>query len=86
MCDNFLDKGIVIMEDAAKTTLMIYLSRLEDPRTGKNTRHRFIEIIFITICAVISGCECWTEIDDYGKAKEQWLRGFFKSRRRYSFS
>ena len=35
---------------------------------------------------MISGCECWTEIDDYGKAKEQWLRGFFKSRRRYSFS
>jgi len=74
------------MKGVAKTTLMVHLSRLEDPRTGKNTRHRFIEIILIAICAVISGCECWTEIDDYGKAKEQWLRGFFKSRRRYSFS
>ena len=64
------------MKDTAKTMLMIYLSKLEDPRTGKNTRHKFIEIIFIAICAVISGCECWTEIEDYGKAKEHWLKGF----------
>jgi hypothetical protein len=72
------------MKGVAKTTLMVHLSRLEDLRTGENTRHKFIEVLFIAICAVISGCECWT--DDYGKAKEQWLRGFFKSRRRYSFS
>jgi len=64
------------MKGVAKTTLMVHLSRLEDPRTGQNTRHKFIEVLFIAVCAVISGCECWTEIEDYGQAKEQWLRGF----------
>jgi len=70
------NKQFVIMKDVAKTTLMVHLSRLEDPRTSKNTRRKFIEIIFIAICAVISGCECWNEIEDYGKAKQQWLRSF----------
>ena len=46
---------------------MIHLNHLEDPRTGKNIKHKFIEIIFIAICAVISGCECWTEIEDYSR-------------------
>ena len=64
------------MKGVAKTTLMVHLSRLEDPRTDQNTRHKFIEVLFIAVCAVISGCECWTEIEDYGQAKEQWLRGF----------
>ncbi len=49
------------MKGVAKTTLMVHLSRLEDPRTGQNTRHKFIEVLFIAVCAVISGCECWTE-------------------------
>ena len=70
------NKEFVIMKAVAKTTLMVHLSRLEDPRTGQNTRHKFIEVLFIAVCGVISGCECWTEIEDYGQAKEQWLRGF----------
>ena len=53
---------------------MIHLNHLEDPRTGKNIKHKFIEIIFIAICAVISGCECWTEIEDYARAKKKWLK------------
>ena len=62
------------MTDTSKTRLMIHLNHLEDPRTGKNIKHKFIEIIFIAICAVISGCECWTEIEDYARAKKKWLK------------
>lgn len=64
------------MEETPKTRLMIHLSNLEDPRTGQNTKHNFMEIIFIAICAVISGCEHWTEIEDYAEAKEEWLASF----------
>ncbi len=62
------------MEKTAKATLMIHLSNLEDPRSGDNSRHLFIEVIFIAVFAVISGCECWTEIEDYGHAKKDWLK------------
>jgi predicted transposase YbfD/YdcC len=66
------------MKDTPKTRLMIHLSQLEDPRTGDNGRHSFIEVIFIAICAVISGCDHWTEIEDYGHAKKEWLEGFLE--------
>jgi hypothetical protein len=54
--------------------LLFHLSHLKDPRTGQNIQHSFVEIIFIAVCAVICGCEHWTEIEDYGLAKESWLR------------
>jgi len=53
----FANREFVIMKGVAKTTLMVHLSRLEDPRTGQKTRHKFIEVLFIAVCAVISGFE-----------------------------
>lgn len=66
------------MEKTAKNKLMVHLSSLEDPRTGDNGRHVFIEVIFIAVCAVISGCEHWTEIEDYAQAKQEWFKSFLK--------
>jgi predicted transposase YbfD/YdcC len=66
------------MKEAARPVLLVHLSNLEDPRSGENSRHSFIEVIFIAVCAVISGCECWTEIEDYGHAKKKWLGSFLK--------
>ena len=51
------NKEFVIMKGVAKTILMVHLFILEYPRTGQNTRHKFIEVLFIAVCAVISGCE-----------------------------
>jgi len=64
------------MEELSQVSLMIHLSNLEDPRTGENCRHSFFEVIFIAVCAVISGCECWTEIEDYAHAKQDWLKTY----------
>jgi hypothetical protein len=61
-----------------KTDLMFHLSKIDDPRTGKNYRHKFIEILFIGICAVISGCEYWTEIEDYAQTKQDWFLSFLE--------
>ena len=57
-----------------KNPLLVHLSVLEDPRSGENFRHEFLEIVFITVCAVISGCENWSEIEDYAEAKKEWLQ------------
>ena len=32
----------------------------------------------IAICAVISGAECWTDVERFGKAKEDWLKTFLE--------
>jgi predicted transposase YbfD/YdcC len=36
--------------------------------------HYLIEIIIITICAVISGADDWVGVEEFGRAKEKWLR------------
>ena len=52
---------------------------VEDPR-GSNSSHLLIEIIVIAICAAICGADNWVEVEEYGKAKEAWLRRFLELR------
>lgn len=51
---------------------------VEDPRMNRRKLHELLDIIGVTICAVIAGSDTWTEVEDYGKEKEQWLRSFLK--------
>ena len=39
-------------------------------------RHELLDIIGVTICAVIAGADSWTEVEDYGKEKREWLCSF----------
>jgi len=34
--------------------------------------------LFITIAAVLSGCNDWNEIELYGQTKEEWLRKYLE--------
>jgi predicted transposase YbfD/YdcC len=51
---------------------------VEDPRLNRQKRHSLLDIIAIAICAAIAGADSWTEIADFGRAKEEWLRTFLK--------
>jgi predicted transposase YbfD/YdcC len=42
------------------------------------TAHKLVDIIIITICAVICGANHWTEIEEYGKTKFVWLKTFLE--------
>lgn len=55
-----------------------YFSSLPDPRVERTREHLLIDIIFITIAAVICGAETWNDIENYGKSKESWLRKYLK--------
>ncbi|TRW98099.1 ISAs1 family transposase [Candidatus Methylobacter oryzae] len=49
-------------------------SSLEDPRLERHKRHKLLDIIVLTICAVISGAEGWEAIEQFGENKQDWLR------------
>lgn len=49
-----------------------YFKGLDDPR-GSNVNHRLSNIVFIAICAVISGAESWEDIELYTYSKQEWL-------------
>jgi predicted transposase YbfD/YdcC len=53
-----------------------YFGDLPDPRTGENISHPLINIITITICAVICGANGWVEVEQFGEAKAKWLAAF----------
>lgn len=47
---------------------------IEDPRVERNKRHQLIDIIVLTISAVISDAEGWESIEDFGYNQLDWLR------------
>jgi predicted transposase YbfD/YdcC len=59
-------------------SLLTHFSDLPDPRVDRTKRHKLIDIVGVAICAVICGAEGWTAIEEYGQAKETWLRQFFE--------
>ena len=50
---------------------------LTAPRVNRTKRYTLIEILFLVIAAIVSGCEGWQQIKDFGEAKLDWLRKFF---------
>jgi predicted transposase YbfD/YdcC len=53
-----------------------YFAELPDPRVNRTKKHRLDDILAVTLCAVISGADSFEEIERFGDAREQWLRGF----------
>ncbi len=61
----------------AKTSMespMKYFAAMEDHRKQGYVKHKMINIIAISIAAVICGAEDWYDIEDYGKEKYEWLK------------
>jgi len=59
----------------AKSLLEIFRS-VEDPRSTKNRLYELDEVLFLCICAVISGAEGWSGIAQFGRAKLDWFRRY----------
>ena len=64
--------------DFNNSKLLEHLEQLPDPRTGWTLTHDFIDIVVIAILAVLSGADSWNDIEAYGEAKEEWLKGFLR--------
>ena len=60
----------------SKASLTDIFGDIPDPRVQGRCDHLLINIIVIAICAVLAGAEGWEEIEEFGKTKERWLRGF----------
>lgn len=57
-------------------TLLAHFETLEDPRVEYLVEHRLLDIVALTICAVICGADSWVEIEAYGQSKVDWLKRF----------
>jgi len=41
-------------------------------------RHKLIDIVTISICAVICGADIWVDIESYDRSKYEWLNKFLE--------
>jgi len=51
-----------------------YFENITDKRQGHKIKHNLLEVLVITICAVIAECEAWYQIEEYCEEKIDWFR------------
>lgn len=61
-----------------KTTISEHFSAIKDPRIDRTKKHQLIDIITITLCAVISGAESWDDIELFAECKYDWFKSFLE--------
>ena len=52
--------------------------QVPDPRAPYNQKHRFSDILAITILGTICGADTWDEIEEWGNCNEEWLKTFLE--------
>jgi predicted transposase YbfD/YdcC len=67
---------VKLMSDSALATLKRNFENLHDPRDQNSIDHLLIDIVTLTICAVICGADSWVDVQNYGLAKQEWLQTF----------
>ncbi|MGB6139532.1 ISAs1 family transposase [Pseudoalteromonas rhizosphaerae] len=56
--------------------LFKYFESIDDPRQQGKVVHKLFDIIFLAVSAVISGCQGWEDIEDFGHDRLDWLRKY----------
>jgi predicted transposase YbfD/YdcC len=57
-------------------SIVAHFGVMIDPRRERSKEHKLVDLLVIALCAVICGAEHFTEMEEFGKAKEGWLRTF----------
>ena len=57
-------------------SLVHHFAGLTDPRIDRTRLHDLLDIVVIALCAVVCGADSWTEVEEFGHAKRDWLARF----------
>jgi predicted transposase YbfD/YdcC len=66
-------RTIRVVNEAELKELAIYFRSLDDSRSHINQRHKLINVVLISMCAVIAGADGPTAIELWAEANEDWL-------------
>lgn len=61
----------------AKESLHVVFDELEDPRIDRTKKYPLHEVLFLSLCAVLSDMDGWRSIEMYGQIKIDLLRKYF---------
>ena len=57
-------------ENTANSSIFTHFSTIKDPRVNRCKKHKLIDILFMTLSAVICGADNWVAIEAFCKAKK----------------
>lgn len=61
------------MRSKSMASVAEHFTELEDPRVVREEHHPLINLVVIAVCAVICGAEHFTEMEEFGREKRDWL-------------
>ncbi len=66
------------MAEHAPLSFFSHFTTLEDPRVQRTQRHKLLDIVFIAVCALLSGANDFVGMEKFGKAKRDWLKKYLE--------
>lgn len=69
------------MRPLKKTTIKLiqtHFAAMPDPRVQRTRRHELMDILVISLAAILSGADTWPQVEEFGRAKRKCLRQFLK--------
>jgi predicted transposase YbfD/YdcC len=57
-------------------SLAHHFAGLTDPRVDRTKLHDLLDIVTIAVCAVVAGADSWEHIEQFARAKHEWLKLF----------
>jgi hypothetical protein len=69
-----------------KITIADHFFDLEDPRIERTKHHQLIDIITLSLCAVICGADTWMDIESYGRSSIRMVKENFRIAEWHTFT
>jgi predicted transposase YbfD/YdcC len=68
------------MQKHPKISLIEHFKNLADPRVNRTKDHDLIDVLIIAICTLLCAGESFNDMEDFGKAKQDWFKTFLSLR------
>jgi predicted transposase YbfD/YdcC len=64
------------MREKKLPPLLVHFAELEDPRVERTKQHILLDIIGLSLCAILCGANTIVGIEEFGHSKIEWLKTF----------
>jgi predicted transposase YbfD/YdcC len=68
------------MQKHASVSLIAHFQHLADPRVDRTKEHDLIDVLVIAVCCLLCVGESFNDMEDFGKAKQDWFKTFLTLR------
>lgn len=67
-------------DEELTASIISYFAKVPDPRVDRTRLHSLTDILVLSLLAVVCGADSFVAIEEFGRAKEAWLKTFLDLR------